>query len=333
MKHSRWIIAVALLAAVALAGWAGGARSDDGAAPAARQFATIGTGGLTGVYYPVGGAISRIVNEKAAEYNLRVTVESTGGSVFNINAVLAGDLEFGVVQSDRQYQAYRGEAEWANVGPQTNLRAVVALHPESVTLVAAVDAGISTIADLRGKRVNIGDPGSGNRGNAIDALASAGLNWETDVRAEQLRAVESAKLLQDGRIDAYFYTVGHPNGSVTEATAGTRKVRFASIETVDALINEFPFYAKTFIPVSLYPNADNTADVPTYGVKATLVTSANVPEDVVYAITKEVFESLDALRGLHPALQVLTKENILQGNSVPYHDGAIRYFREAGITY
>ena len=273
------------------------------------------------------------MNEKAAEYNLRVTVESTGGSVFNINAVLAGDLEFGVVQSDRQYQAYRGEAEWANVGPQTDLRAVVALHPESVTLVAAVDAGIFTIADLRGKRVNIGDPGSGNRGNAIDALASAGLNWETDIRAEQLRAVESAKLLQDGRIDAYFYTVGHPNGSVTEATAGTRKVRFASIETVDSLINEFPFYAKTFIPVSLYPNAENTAEVPTYGVKATLVTSANVSEDIVYAITKEVFESLDALRGLHPALQVLTKENILQGNSVPYHDGAIRYFREAGITY
>ena len=116
-----------------------------------------------------------------------------------------------------------------------------------------------------------------------------------------------------------------------EATAGTRKVRFASIETVDALIEEFPFYAKSFIPVALYPNADNTADVPTYGVKATLVTSAKVPDDIVYAVTREMFESLDALRELHPALSVLTKENMLEGNSAPYHPGAMRYFREAGL--
>ena len=334
MKRTYWFTAAACLAGIiiALAGCSKSSSSESDA-PAAqpRRFATIGTGGLTGVYYVAGGAVGRIVNQKADEYNLRVTVESTGGSVFNINAVLSGDLEFGIAQSDRQYQAYRGEAEWASAGAQQDLRAVVALHPESVTLVAAVDADIVTIADLRGKRVNIGDPGSGNRGNAIDALKSAGLNWETDIRAEQLRAVESAKLLQDGRIDAYFYTVGHPNGSVMEATAGTRKVRFASIETVDALIEEFPFYAKSFIPVALYPNADNTADVPTYGVKATLVTSAKVPDDIVYAVTREMFESLDALRELHPALSVLTKENMLEGNSAPYHPGAMRYFREAGL--
>lgn len=296
-----------------------------------QKFVTIGTGGLTGVYYPVGGAISRIVNAKYDEYKLKATVESTGGSVFNINAVLSGDIEFGIAQSDRQHEAWMGTSDWTSTGPRKDLRVVCALHPESITLMAAEDAGIRTIYDLKGKRVNIGDPGSGNRGNAIDALSNAGLNWETDIRAEQLKAVESAKLLQDGRIDAYFYTVGHPNGSVMEATAGTRKVRFVPIENVDNLIAQFPFYAKSIIPISMYPNATNKSDIVTYGVKATLVTSANVPEDVVYAVTKEIFENLDAFKALHPSLAVLTKENMLEGNSAPYHPGAVKYFKEAGL--
>ncbi len=321
---------IVLLTAVVFTGCSKKADGEAAAAPK-RTFATIGTGGLTGVYYPTGGAISRVVNKKEAEYGLKVTVESTGGSVFNINAVLSGDLEFGIAQSDRQSQAMNGEAEWSDMGPQSDLMAVCALHPESVTLVAADDSGIRSIEDLRGKRVNIGDPGSGNRGNAIDALENAGINWETDIRAEQLKAVESAKLLQDGRIDAYFYTVGHPNGSVLEATSGTRKVRFVPIENVDNLIKKYPYYAKSIIPKSLYPNATNEGDVATYGVKATLVTSAKVPEHVVYAVTKEIFDNLEEFKSLHPAFMVLTKENMLEGNTAPYHPGAVKYFKEAGL--
>ena len=143
---------------------------------------------------------------------MKVTVESTGGSVFNVNAIMAGDLEFGMVQSDRQTQAWEGTADWDGK-PQKELRAIFSLHPESVTLMAAVDAGINSIEDLRGKIVNIGNPGSGQRQNSIDALENAGLNWETDLQAEGLKASEAAKMLQDGRIDAYFYTVGHPSGS------------------------------------------------------------------------------------------------------------------------
>ncbi|HDQ14975.1 MAG TPA: TAXI family TRAP transporter solute-binding subunit [Sediminispirochaeta sp.] len=307
----------------------GGDSSSEGQSERMR-FVTIGTGGLTGVYYPAGGAISKTVNAKQSEYNLKATVESTGGSVFNINAVMSGDLEFGIAQSDRQFQAYTGEAEWEG-NPQENLRAVCALHPESITLVAAADAGIDSIEDLRGKKVNIGDPGSGNRGNAIDALATAGLDWETDIQAEQIKAAESAKLLQDGRIDAYFYTVGHPNGSVMEATAGTRPVKFIPIVNVDELIEEFPFYAKSYIPQKLYPKAANDSDTPTYGVKATLVTSAEVPEEIVYIVTKEVFENLEDFKQLHPSFEVLSRENMLEGNSAPYHDGALKYFREVGL--
>jgi TRAP transporter TAXI family solute receptor len=294
-------------------------------------FVTIGTGGITGVYYPTGGAIAKIVNQKRKEYGIRCTVESTGGSVFNVNAVMSGDLEFGVVQSDRQYQAMKGMAEWEEKGPQKDLRAVFSIHPESVTLCAAVDAGINDIKDLKGKRVNIGNPGSGQRQNSIDALEAVGLSFENDMQAEQVKAAEAPGLLQDGRIDAFFYTVGHPSGAFKEATAGARKVKFVSITGIDSLLAKFPYYAKSFVPVNLYPGADNDADVATFGVKATFVTSAKVSADVVYAVTKEVFENFDSFKKLHPAYAVLTKASMLEGMSAPIHEGAMKYYKEAGL--
>jgi hypothetical protein len=307
-----------------------------GAAPTPAQakttFVTIGTGGITGVYYPTGGAIAKIVNKKRKEYGIRCTVESTGGSVFNVNAIMSGDLEFGVVQSDRQYQAIHGSpnSEWAGK-PQKDLRAVFSIHPESITLVAAVDANINTILDLKGKKVNIGNPGSGQRQNSIDALTAVGIDYEKDLQAEGIKAAESAGLLQDGRIDAFFYTVGHPNGSIKEATSGKRKVRFASITGVEKLLEKYPYYAPAVIPVSLYPSAVNKEDVKTFGVKATFVTSAKVPDNVVYAITKEVFENFDEFKKLHPAYQVLTKKGMLEGLSAPIHPGAMKYYKEAGL--
>lgn len=194
------IIGIALLFGFAL--FMGGAPTT---AQAKTTFITIGTGGITGVYYPTGGAIAKIVNKKKKEYGIRCTVESTGGSVFNVNAIMAGDLEFGVVQSDRQFQAINGspDSEWAG-NPQKDLRAVFSIHPESITLVAAVDADIKDITDLKGKRVNIGNPGSGQRQNSIDALTAVGLDYEKDLNAEGIKAAESVGFLQDGRIDAFF---------------------------------------------------------------------------------------------------------------------------------
>lgn len=294
-------------------------------------FVTIGTGGITGVYYPTGGAIAKIVNEKKNLYNIRCTVESTGGSVFNVNAVMSGDLQFGVVQSDRQYQAINGLAEWKERGPQSDLRAVFSIHPESVTLVASVDSGIRTIQDLKGKRVNIGNPGSGQRQNSIDALEAVGINYQTDLDAESVKAAEAPGLLQDGRLDAFFYTVGHPSGAIKEATAGATKVRFVPIIGIDALFAKYPYYAKSMIPIELYPGAQNDADVSTFGVKATFVTSAKVSDYVVYAITKEVFENFETFKQLHPAYQVLTQEGMLEGLSAPIHPGAVKYYKEAGL--
>jgi TRAP transporter TAXI family solute receptor len=300
-------------------------------AAASKTFVTIGTGGVTGVYYPTGGAISKMVNQKYDEYGIKATVESTGGSVFNVNAIMAGDLEFGIVQSDRQFQAMNGTADWADAGKQEKLRAVFSIHPESVTLLAADDAGINSFEDLKGKVVNIGNPGSGTRGNALDALEAYGIDPENDIKAESLKPAESAKMLQDGRIDAYFYTVGHPNGSFKEATAGARKTHFVAITKVDSLLEQFPFYAASYVPAAEYPSATNTGNTDTFGVKATLCTSSDVSDDVVYAITKEVFENLDEFKALHPAFSVLTKESMLTGLSAPIHPGALKYYKEAGL--
>lgn len=300
--------------------------------PAGITYVTIGTGGVTGVYYPAGGAISRIVNQKSAEYGIKATVESTGGSVYNINAVLAGDLEFGVTQSDRQYQAWKGEAEWAEKGPQTKLRSVFSMHPESITLIASVASGIESVADLKGKIVNIGNPGSGQLQNSKDVLEAAGLT-EADIKPEYAKAVEAPGLLQDGKIDAFFYTVGHPNGNIKEATSGRVKVKIVPISgaVADAMVTKFPYYAKSLIEISNYPTAVNDANVNSVGVTATFVTSADVPENVVYAITKEVFNNFDEFKSLHPAFSVLTKENMLAGLTAPLHPGALKYYKEAGL--
>jgi TRAP transporter TAXI family solute receptor len=296
------------------------------------SFVTIGTGGVTGIYYPVGGAISRLLNAKSDEYGIRSSVESTAGSVFNINAVVGGDLEFGIAQSDRQYQAINGIAEWEPLGAQDTLRSVFSLHPESVTLIASVESGIEGIEDLAGKRVNIGTPGSGNRQNAVDAIEAFGLDL-ADMTVEQVGPVEAPGLLQDGRLDAFFYTVGHPNGAITEATSGRIPVRIVSIEgaPISALIAEKPYYGVSRIPQALYPQAANTSDASTIGVGATLVTSSEVSDDIVYALVKEVFENLEDFKALHPALGVLTEESMLQGLSAPLHPGAQRYYEEAGL--
>lgn len=308
----------------------GGADEGDMEESSGPQFVTIGTGGVTGVYYPTGGAISRMVNAKSEEYGIRASVESTGGSVFNINAVVSGDLEFGIAQSDRQYQAINGMAEWDG-DPQDTLRSVFSIHPESITLIASVDSGVMSVADLAGKRVNIGNPGSGQLQNSADVFEAFGLTVD-DVQAEQVGAVEAPSLLQDGRIDAFFYTVGHPNGNITEATSGRIGVRIVDIAgpEVDELIERLPYYATSTIPADFYPQAANENDATTVGVKATLVTSIDVPEEVVYAITKEVFENFEEFKSLHPAYAVLTPESMLQGLSAPLHPGAVQYYEEAG---
>jgi len=293
---------------------------------------TIGTGGVTGVYYPTGGAISRMVNKQFSKYGIKATVESTAGSVYNINSVLSGDLDFGIAQSDRQYQAVKGLSEWAEIGPQDKLRSVFSIHPEAITLIVADKSGISRISDLIGKRVNLGNPGSGQLQNSRDVLGAFGVN-EDMLKAEYVKAVEAPGLVQDERIDAFFYTVGHPNENIKEATSGRVKVHIVPIEgaPIDSLLEALPYYDKAVIPHVYYELSTNIADVPTIGVKATLITSEDVSDDIVYAFTKEVFDNFDEFKTIHPAYDTLTKESMLKGLSAPIHPGALKYYKEAGL--
>jgi len=296
------------------------------------KFVSIGTGGVTGIYYPTGGAISRMVNKKKDLYKIKATVESTEGSVYNVNAILNGDLDFGIVQSDRQYQAYNGLAEWKDVGPQRDIRSVFSIYPEAITLIATEASGINSIHDLVDMRVNLGNPGSGHLQNAKDVLDAFSV-IEDSFKAEYVKAVEAPGLMQDQRLDAFFYTVGHPNGNIKEATAGRISVKFIDISgpQIDAMLEKYPYYAKSYIPISLYPMAKNTVNINTIGVKATLVTSSKVSNEMVYAITKEVFDNFQYFKKLHPVYQTLTKKDMLSGLSAPIHPGALQYYKEAGL--
>ncbi|HCO92471.1 MAG TPA: C4-dicarboxylate ABC transporter substrate-binding protein [Phycisphaerales bacterium] len=323
MKKVRCYVAVLLCIAILM----------QGCKVKKASFITIGTGGVTGIYYPTGIAISRMVNKNFDQYKIKVTVESTSGSVFNVNAVLNGDLVFGVVQSDRQYQAYNGLAEWSKYGKQTDLRSLFSVHPESITLIASEKSGIREIKDLKGKRINLGNRGSGYLQNSRDVLKAVGHAEGDDLNAEYAKAVEAPGLLQDGRIDAFFYTVGHPNSNIKEATSGRIKVFIVPIRGpgIDKMLERYPYYAESTIAHSFYPYAKNTQDITTIGVKATFVTSKNVDEGIVYAVTKEVFENFEDFKSLHPAYKVLTKENMLKGLTAPIHKGALKYYKEAGL--
>ncbi len=297
----------------------------------AQDFFTIGTGGVTGVYYPTGGAICRLVNQGRREHGLRCSVESTGGSVYNLNTIRAGELEFGVVQSDLQYHSYNGTASYAEDGPYEDLRAVFSIHPEPFTVVARADAGISTFEDLKGKRVNIGNPGSGQR-DTMEVLMTA-YGWTTSdfALATELRPAEQSAALCDNQIDAMVYTVGHPSGSIQEATTACDSV----LVTVDSdivrkLVEDNAFYRMATIPGGMYRG--NPDDVITFGVGATFVTSTAVPEDTVYTLVSSVFENFEDFTQLHPAFANLKKEEMVSdGLSAPLHDGASKYFREAGL--
>jgi TRAP transporter TAXI family solute receptor len=301
-------------------------------APPETKFVTIGTGGVTGLYYPTGGAISRMLNKEYKLFKIKATVESTSGSVFNINAVLQGDMEFGVAQSDRQYQAYNGLAEWAEIGPQKDLRSIFSIHAEPITLVVSENSAIDGVADLAGKRINLGNPGSGQLQNSKDVIAAAGL-LDEDLQAEYVKAVEAPGLLQDERLDGFFYTVGHPNGNIKEATSGRIKVKIIPItgNIQKKMLEKYPYYAEAIIPQEFYPRALNNEDIETIGVKATFITSRATDEDVVYAVTKVVFDNFEEFKELHPAYKTLTRENMLKGLTAPVHTGALRYYREKGL--
>lgn len=300
-----------------------------GLASAQQSFVTIGTGGVTGVYYAVGGAICRLMNQSRAETGIRCSTESTGGSVFNVNALQQGDLDFGMTQSDVQYQAIKGEGQFKDK-PYADLRAVFAVHPEPFTVVARPDAGVATFEDFKGKRFNVGNPGSGTRSSTEQLLAAMGWTAGDFSLAAELKPDEMGPALCDNKIDGFIFGVGHPSATIQDPTTACKaKLVPLTGPAVDKLLADYPYLSKATIPGGMYAN--NPDAVETYGVTATLVTSAKTPDDVVYALVKSVFEHFDDFKKLHPAFANLKPEEMVKnGLSAELHPGAVRYYKEKG---
>ncbi len=322
MHFKKTMLATAAIMGVTLAA---------GATEAQQKFISIGTGGVTGVYYPTGGAICRLVNKDRKSHGIRCSVESTGGSVYNINTIRAGELDMGVAQSDWQYHAYNGTSKFKDQGAFKDLRAVFSVHAEPVTIVARKDAGVKMLGDLKGKRLNIGNPGSGTRGSW--EVLEAALGWQRGdlALATEFKSSEQSQALCDNKIDAFFFLVGHPSGTIKEATTSCEaNLVTVSGAAVDKLVADNSFYRKATIPGGMYTGTPD--DTATYGVGATFVSSTKAPADTVYHVVKAVFENFDTFRKLHPAFGNLKKEEMIKDAlSAPLHDGAAKYYKEAGL--
>jgi hypothetical protein len=295
----------------------------------AAQFITIGTGGVTGVYYPTGGAICRMVNKNKKSSGIRCSVESTGGSVYNVNTIHQGELDFGISQSDTAYQAYNGIGKFKGK-PIKELRSVMAIYPELLTLVVAKRSGIKTLMDIKGKRINIDTPGSGTRMTTEIVLKAFGIKHSDLKQIDELSASEGPTLLKDDHVDGYFAVFGHPTANIKDA-ANSVAIDLIPIEgkPVDKLVKEYPYYAKGVISGTFYKGV--THDTPSIGVKAVLVTSAKTSDKVVYTVMKTILDNFAAFKKLHPAYKTITKKSLLDGLSIPQHPGAIKAFKEAGI--
>ncbi|SDB02494.1 hypothetical protein SAMN05660653_00089 [Desulfonatronum thiosulfatophilum] len=317
MVGKKWFVALVVALGLSLSG----------PQAMAKQDILFGGASITGVYYQVALQISNMMNKHMGnQYNY--IGRPTGGSVFNINALDRGAFDFAVAQSDRNYQGYNGTADWDGK-PVKGLRSVFSMHPETVMLVTRKEAGINSVEDLKGKRVNIGNPGSGQRGNAEDVLRLYGLDFNRDFNAEALQQAEASRALVDQKIDAFFYTVGNPNSAIEEpAQSINLDMVPLNSDAIKEFVAEHPYYIMTAIPAGTYRGIDR--DIETYAVTATVVTSESVSEQVVYDMVKTVFENLDELRASHAAFRYLKPEEMIQGLSAPLHPGAEKFYKEQG---
>jgi TRAP transporter TAXI family solute receptor len=300
-----------------------------GPALAQQKAMTLGTGGVTGLYYAAGGAICRLINRDRSTHGYRCKVETTGGSVANLHAIQGGGLDFGVAQSDAQFHAVKGLKAFGGK-PLPDLRSVFSLHPEPLTLVVRREAHIGRLADLKGKRVAIGNPGSGTRASVDELMVAASLKVGDFAAVSELKADEHGAALCDNTIDAFFYVAGHPSANIQDpmTTCGAQLVNITG-PAIDKLVKAHAFYADARIPARTYPS--QTTELDTYGVLATVVTSARQSDDSVYLFTKTVFDNLDELKKMHPALAGLTPQKMTRaGLAAPLHPGAVRYYKEKG---
>ncbi|MDY0073492.1 MAG: TAXI family TRAP transporter solute-binding subunit [Thauera sp.] len=292
------------------------------------KFVTIGTGGQTGVYYVAGQSICRFVNSTSAEHGIKCNAPASGGGVANVNGIRSGEFNMGVMQSDHQYKAMEGLAPFGE--KVEDLRALFSLQSEVFTVLARRDANVSGLDTMKGKRVNIGNPGSGQRDTFEEIMAKKGWDKSVFALAAELKPAEQASALNDNNIDVMTYFVGHPNGAIQEATTTVDAV-FVPITgpEIDQLLAEKSYYTRAEIPGGLYKGNDQPT--PSIGGKAVLSTSAKVSPELVYQVVKAVFDNLDRFKRIHPAFEHLDEQEMIKaGLSAPLHEGAVRYYKERG---
>lgn len=297
---------------------------------AADRFVTIGTGGQTGVYYVAGQSICRFLNQGAAQHAIKCNAPACGGGVANVNGIRSGEFNFGIMQSDHQYKAMKGLEPFKVQGPMNDMRAVFSLQSEIFTILARKDAAIDSFDALKSKRVNIGNPGSGQRDTFEEIMAVKGWDKSAFRLVSELKPAEQASALGDNNIDAMSYFVGHPNGAIQEASTTTDAVLVpVTGPEIDKLLAEKSYFTKAEIPGGLYKG--NPQPTPSIGGKAVLSVSANTDPEVVYQLTKSVFDNLDRFKRLHPAFAELQEADMISvGLSAPLHEGAERYYKERG---
>jgi TRAP transporter TAXI family solute receptor len=300
-------------------------------AVAGEKFITIGTASEGGVYYPAGGAICRLVRRGIKEHGIRCFANATSGSVYNLKALRDGELDIAIAQTDWLYHAYKGTRDFKDAGPDKALRSIFSLHTEAFTVLARADSGIKTIHDLKHKRIGIAADGSGMLATAEEFIKAEGWTRDSFAAMPEFKPVELGKALCEGTVDAILVTTGHPNGNTQDTTSkcATHLIPVEG-EEIEKMIHDNPYYVHITLPGHMYPGSP--APVSTFGVKATLVTTRHVDDDIIYEVVKAVFSNLDNFKTLHPVFSSLDKEKMVQeGLIVPLHPGALRYYREVGL--
>jgi uncharacterized protein len=289
----------------------------------------IGTASFSGAYYPTGGALSKIANK----YNTKdfSKAVSSKGSTENINNLLGQRIHIGLAQADRHYEAYFGLEEWKEKGPQSKLRSIFSLYPQTINLIATKSSGIKTLKDLKGHRVNLGAKGSGDLGNALAILKILNLDPERDLRASYHSISKMLKQFEKGYLDAFFYTIGYPSMVLNKA-ARVQRVNQIPLVGIDSFLMKNPYYQTVLIPDHAYPSMTNSKDrIESIGVMTTVLTTTDIPEAIIYKFTKAIFDHLDEFKAEHSVLYNLNKLEMLKGLSAPLHPGARRYYEEIGL--
>jgi TRAP transporter TAXI family solute receptor len=315
------LLTLAMLATLAIG--CGSSESGDQTPQAQTQYINIATGGTAGTYFPLGGAMAEILNSNIPGVN--ATAEATNASVANVNLLNGGSVQLAFIQNDISYYASEGVEMFAD-NQVSGLQALATLYPETVQIITLDKSGINTVADMKGKRIAVGAAGSGVEANARQILAANGITYD-DINVQYLSFAEAANGLKDGNIDAGFITAGFPTAAIQDIAAQHNVVLIpVTDETADKLIAQYPFYTKVTIPAGTYPKQDE--DVQSVAVKAMLVTTEGMDEQMAYDVTKAIYTSLDKLKAAHSVGALITKESAKDGISIPMHPGAEKYFNE-----